>query len=91
MTITESIGKKVRHGSHGYQNEETIKQISFLKDSVEIEFESGVFSTMSPGEFGHFMRYEELSYKEKHHEGSSYIFSYIFFCDTKDQWYSLID
>lgn len=74
MTITKSIGKKVMHGSPVLENEETIKQISFLKNCVDIEFESGVFASMSSDEFEHFMHYEELSYKEMHHEGSSYIF-----------------
>jgi hypothetical protein len=81
MTITESIGKKVMHGSPVHENEEIIKQISFLKDSVEIEFESGVFSTMSPGEFEYLIRYKELLYSEMHHGGMSHIT----FCDTENQ------
>jgi hypothetical protein len=28
MTITEIVGKKVMHGSPGYENQETIKQIT---------------------------------------------------------------
>jgi hypothetical protein len=77
MTITESIGKDVMHGSPGHMNKETIRQIAFLKESVEIEFESGAFTTMAPAEFEHFIRYKELSYNEKHHGGMSEIV----FCD----------
>jgi hypothetical protein len=87
MTIAESIGKKVMHGSPVHENEEIIKQISFLKDSVNIEFESGVFSTMSSGEFEYLIRYKELLYSEMHHGGMSHIT----FCDSQEKWYSLID
>ena len=78
MTITESIGKKVMHGSPVLENEETIKQISFLKDCVDIEFESGVFASMSSDEFEHFMHYEELLYSERSHGGMSHII----FCEA---------
>jgi len=77
MTITEIVGKKVMHGSPVYENEETIKQIMITKDAVEIEFESGAFATMSPGEFDYLIRFKELLYSEMHHGGMSHII----FCD----------
>ena len=77
MNITEAVGKKVKHGSPALESEETIKQITFLMDGVEIEFESGAFASMSPGEFEHLMRYEELLYSERSHGGMSHIV----FCD----------
>jgi hypothetical protein len=69
MTITEIVGKKVMHGSPDYENQETIKQITINKDTVEIEFESGAFTTMSAAEFEFLLDYEELSYFEKTHGG----------------------
>ena len=73
MNTTDIIGKDVMHGSFGYENKETIKKAIFTTDTVEIVFESDAFSTMEPEEFEHFLRYEELSYKEKHHGGMSRI------------------
>jgi hypothetical protein len=73
MTITEIVGKKVMHGSPGYENQEIIKQITITKDTVEIEFESGAFSTMSAAEFEFLLDSEELSYFEKTHGGMSRI------------------
>ena len=73
MIITEIVGKKVMHGSPGYENQETIKQITITKDTVEIEFESGAFATMSAAEFEFLLDYEELSYFEKTHGGMSRI------------------
>jgi hypothetical protein len=78
MTITEIVGKKVMHGSPGYENQETIKQITLTKDTVEIEFESSAFSSMSAAEFEFLLDTEELSYNEKHHGGMSNII----FCDN---------
>ena len=77
MTITEIVGKKVMHGSPGYENQETIKQITITKDTVEIEFESGAFTAMSAAEFEFLLDSEELSYFEKTHGGMSSII----FCD----------
>lgn len=77
IPITSIIGSKVMHGSPGYEVEETIKVVTFLKDIVEIGFESDAFSQMTPDEFEYFLRYEELSYKEQSHGGmSSLFFSY---------------
>ena len=78
MTITEIVGKKAMHGSPGYENQETIKQITITKDTVEIVFESDAFTTMSYAEFEFLLDYEELSYNEKHHGGMSNII----FCDN---------
>ena len=77
ITITDIIGKKVMHGSPGLMVEEIISKVVFLKDVVEIEFESQAYTQMEPGEFEYMLRYEELSYKEKHHGGMSHII----FCD----------
>jgi hypothetical protein len=87
MNITEVIGKKIMHGSPVHENEEVIKQVTLSKELVEIEFESGVFSTMSPGEFEYLIRYKELLYSEMHHGGMSHIT----FCDSQEKWYSLVD
>jgi hypothetical protein len=78
IPITDIIGKKVMHGSPGYDVPEIISEVIFTKDTVEIEFVTGCFTTMEPEEFEHFLRYEELSYKEKRHGGMSYIV----FCDN---------
>jgi len=77
MNTTDIIGKDVMHGSPGYENQETIKQITITKESAEIEFESGAFATMSPGEFDYLIRYKDLLYIEMHHGGMSHIV----FCD----------
>jgi len=77
MTITEIVGKKVMHGSPVHENKEIIKQITINKDAVEIEFESGAFATMSPGEFDYLIRFKDLLYIEMHHGGMSHIV----FCD----------
>ena len=75
MTITEIVGKKVMHGSPGYENQETIKQITITMDTVEIEFESQAYTQMEPEEFEYMLRYarRELNYKEKTHGGMSRI------------------
>ena len=75
MTITEIVGKKVMHGSPGYENQEIIKQITITKDTVEIEFESQAYTQMVPEEFEYMLRYvrRELNYKEKTHGGMSRI------------------
>lgn len=78
MTITEIVGKKVMHGSPGYENQEIIKQITITEDTVEIVFESDAFATMSAAEFEFLLDCEELSYNEKHHGGMSHIS----FCDN---------
>ena len=78
ISITDIIGKKVLHGSPGYMFEEVISKITFLKDIVEIEFESKAFTQMEPEEFEYMLRYEELSYKEKMHGGMSEIV----YCDN---------
>ena len=73
ITITDIIGKKVMHGSPGLMVEEIISKVVFLKDVVEIEFESQVYTQMEPEEFEYMLRYEELYYKEKTHRGMSSI------------------
>ena len=77
ITITDIIGKIVMHGSPGYMNQETITKVVFVKHNVEMEFESGAFTTMGPDEFEYFLRYEELNYHEASHGGMSSIV----FCD----------
>jgi hypothetical protein len=87
MTITEIVGKKVMHGSPGYENQETIKQITITKEAVEIVFESAAFTTMSAAEFEFLLDCEELSYIDNGHGGMSNII----FSDNQEKWYSLID
>ena len=72
-TITDFIGTKIKHGSPGYMNEETVATVEFLSDRVEIEFESGCFTQMKPLEFNDLMQYQELSYNEMTHNGLSQI------------------
>ena len=78
IPITDIIGTKIMHGSPGYMVEETISKVVFLKDRVEIEFESQAFTQMEPEEFEYMLRYEELSYKELTHGGMSDII----FCES---------
>jgi hypothetical protein len=73
ITITDIIGKKVMHGSPGLMVEEIISKVVFLKDVVEIEFESQAYTQMEPEEFEYMLRYEELNYDEKTHWGMSSI------------------
>lgn len=73
ITITDIIGTKIMHGSPGLMTEEIISKVTFIKDAVEIEFESQAFTRMEPEEFEYMLRYEELSYKEKTHGGMSEI------------------
>jgi hypothetical protein len=87
MNTTDIIGKRVMHGSPGYENQETIKQITITKDAVEIVFESNAFTTMSAAEFEFLLDYEELSYIDNGHGGMSNII----FSDNQEKWYSLID
>ena len=79
ITITDIIGKKIMHGSPGLEVEEIISKVVFLKDVVEIEFESQAYTQMEPEEFEYMLRYvrRELNYKEKTHGGMSRII----FCD----------
>ena len=72
-TITDFIGTKIKHGSPGYMNEETVATVEFLSDRVEIEFESGCFTQMKPEEFEFMMQYQELFYNEMTHNGLSQI------------------
>ena len=75
IPITDIIGKKVMHGSPGLMVEEIISKVVFLKDLVEIEFESQAYTQMAPAEFEYMLRYagRELNYKEKTHGGMSRI------------------
>jgi hypothetical protein len=73
IPITDIIGKKVMHGSPCFMVEEIISKVVFLKDVVEIEFESQVYTQMEPEEFEYMLRYEELNYREKTHGGMSSI------------------
>ena len=73
MNITNVVGKKVMHGSPGYENEETISMVTILEQSVTIEFKSGCYSTMTCDEFEHLVQDEEVDYREKHHGGISHI------------------
>lgn len=75
MNITEAIGKDVMYGAPGHEYKETIKQVTFLEDSVEVVFKSKLLTTMTLVEFEHFIRYEELSYY------SNGLPSKIVFCD----------
>jgi hypothetical protein len=70
---SDLIGTKILHGSPGYLTEETISKINFLKDKVEIEFESERFTQMTPDEYENMLKYEELFYKEMTHGGDSQI------------------
>jgi hypothetical protein len=73
IPITDIIGKKVMHGSPGLMVEEIISKVVFLKDVVEIEFESQAYTQMEPEEFEFLLDSEELSYFEKTHGGMSRI------------------
>ena len=77
IPITNIIGTKLMHGSPGNMNEEIISKVVFVKECVEIEFESQCFTQMTPDEYEYLLRYEELSYNEATHGG----LSNIVFCD----------
>ena len=68
------IGTKIRHGSPGYENEETISQIYAEKerpDSVTIEFESGFFTRMTLAEYGEFIKNGCVQYTQKFPDGDA--------------------
>lgn len=68
------IGTKIRHGSPGYENEETISQIYAEKerpDKVTIEFESGFFTRMTLSEYGAFIKNGCVKYTQKFPDGNA--------------------
>jgi len=68
------IGEKIRHGSPGYQNEETIASIYAeprRSDDVTIEFESGFFTRMTMAEYGRFIKSGKVSYTRKFPDGNA--------------------
>jgi hypothetical protein len=60
------IGTKVLHGSPGYQNEETISEITPKGHDFEMVFESGFFSTLSLDELYELQDDGEVHFKETH-------------------------
>lgn len=74
ITTTDIIGTKIMHGSPGYLSEETISKVTFMKDKVEIEFESECFTQMTHEEYEYMLKHEELFYNEKMHGGDSQIY-----------------
>lgn len=71
--ITDLVGTKIMHGSPGYMNEETVAEVEFLTDRVEIVFESGCFTQLKLEEFETLLQHQELFYKEMTHGGMSQI------------------
>ena len=68
------IGVKVRHGSPGYENEETIASIYAepkRSDDVTVEFESGFFTRMAIAEYGEFIKNGKVSYTFKFPDGNA--------------------
>lgn len=68
------IGTKIRHGSPGYENKETISQIYAEKErpeNVTIEFESGFFTRMTFTEYGEFIKSGQVSYTREFPEGNA--------------------
>ena len=69
------IGTKIRHGSPGYENKETISQIYAehqRPDNVTIEFESGFFTRMTLAEYGEFIQNGKVSYIQKFPDGNAF-------------------
>lgn len=68
------IGTKIRHGSPGYSNEETIAKIYAeiaWPDYVTIEFESEFFTRMKMTEYGAFIKNGKVSYTRKFPDGTA--------------------
>jgi len=71
--ITDLVGTKIEHVSPYYMNEETVAEVKFLTDRVEIVFESGCFTQMKLKDFETLLQRQELFYKDMTYGGMSQI------------------
>lgn len=67
------IGMDVLHGSPGYENKETIANVSSHPKGFEVEFESGNFTVISKGDLEDLFSDGETFYKDLGHGGLSTI------------------
>lgn len=73
------VGRKVRTGSPGYEDLEAIMTVRetdvYGEDNlrIRIEFDSGFFTNMSPGDFRHFVKHGSADFERwfgsKHDRG----------------------
>ena len=61
------------HGSPGHMNQEQVSKVCFLKDRVEIEFESQAYTQMYLSELVSLLADGEVAYNELTHGGASHI------------------
>ena len=61
------------HGSPGHMNQEQVSKVCFLRDRVEIEFESQAYTQMYLSELVSLLADGEIAYNELTHGGASHI------------------
>ena len=66
------IDTKVRHGSPGYENVETIKDVTDIFDKKLITFESGFTTVMDSDDIQELIDEGEVQYKRSYPDGDAY-------------------